>query len=76
MEGESIFPFHYMTCISKKDSSRPIEQDAETMRLQILGDPRLMAQLQEVPFHTFHFQWKLYISFSKKAIFLFRHNPN
>jgi len=28
-------------------AGRPIEQDAETMRLQILGDPRLMAQLQE-----------------------------
>jgi len=28
-------------------AGRPIEQDAETMRLQILGDPRLMGQLQE-----------------------------
>jgi len=28
-------------------AGRPIEQDAETMRLQLLGDPRLMAQLQE-----------------------------
>ncbi|KAJ3501057.1 hypothetical protein NLJ89_g9514 [Agrocybe chaxingu] len=26
---------------------RPIEQDAEMMRLQLLGDPQLMAQLQE-----------------------------
>jgi len=29
-------------------SDRSIEQDSEMMRLQILGDPQLMAQLQEV----------------------------
>ncbi|PPQ86822.1 hypothetical protein CVT25_012653 [Psilocybe cyanescens] len=29
-------------------AGRPIEQDAEMMRLQILGDPDLMAQLREV----------------------------
>jgi len=28
-------------------AGRPIEQNAEMMRLQILGDPRLMAELQE-----------------------------
>lgn len=32
----------------KLTSSRPAEQDTEMMRLQILGDPELMAQLREV----------------------------
>lgn len=30
------------------DISRTIEQDSEMMRLQLLGDPGLMRQLQEV----------------------------
>lgn len=30
--------------------SRPVEQDAEMMRLQLLGDPDLMRELQEVFF--------------------------
>jgi hypothetical protein len=32
---------------------RPIEQDAEMMRLQILGDPQLMRQLQDVRDYCF-----------------------
>ena len=39
--------------IEAMTSDRSIEQDSEMMRLQILGDPRLMAQLQEVYFTCF-----------------------
>lgn len=35
--------------------SRAIEQDSEMMRLQILGDPQLMAQLREVSSRHPHF---------------------
>ena len=34
-------PFH-------SSGSREIEQDSETMRLQVLGDPSLMRQLEHV----------------------------
>ena len=38
-------------------SDRSIAQDSEMMRLQILGNPQLMAELQEVCFGLV-FQWK------------------
>jgi len=34
-------------------STRTIEQDAEMMRLQLLGNPDLMNQLQQVRFYSY-----------------------
>jgi hypothetical protein len=38
----------YRTCVDGEAIYRSIPQDAEMMRLQMLGDPRLMAQLRQV----------------------------
>ncbi len=36
-------------------SQRTVQQDAEMMRLQLLGDPNLMRQVQQVPIHFPYF---------------------
>lgn len=52
---EGIHPPFTIHSLHSKKNTRAIEQDAETMRLQTLGDPRLMAELQEV--WCFHTAW-------------------
>lgn len=44
--GLSPFEFPKLTLVSHRH--RNVEQDAETMRRQVIGDPRLMAELRRV----------------------------
>ena len=45
--------------LSNSSGSREIERDAEMMRLQILGDPNLMQELERVrPYNLSAFSWK------------------
>lgn len=66
-------PLDNVLHLFNSSESREIERDAEMMRLQILGDPRLMQQLREVPPHH---------RFSAPCVqtwlttFILRHNQN
>lgn len=43
-----VVQFFNVLCPFHSSGSREIEQDAEMMRLQVLGDPNLMRQLELV----------------------------
>jgi len=52
--GMRVYGYHLRStfvnvpCLFHSSGSREIEQDSETMRLQVLGDPALMRQLEHV----------------------------